>query len=188
MVARRVARRPITIDDYDRMIAAGILHEDERVELLEGEIVCMAAIGLTHSNVVSFLIRWFARRLPESAHVRAQDPIRLPPGSEPQPDLTIVRSATGTHLRMLPGPEDILLLIEVADTSLAYDRDVKLPLYAAAGIAEVWIVDLAGERVLVNRAPRRGRYARRTTVARGGVLTSAAFPALALDELLGPRP
>ncbi|HEY7293448.1 MAG TPA: Uma2 family endonuclease, partial [Dehalococcoidia bacterium] len=127
-------RRRFSVDEYERMIEAGILDEDEHVELLAGEIVCMAPIGSRHANLVSFLLNWFARRLPETVHVRAQDPIRLPPFGEPEPDIAIVRGTLGTYSHAHPTAADILLVIEVADTSLARDRDVKVPLYATAGI------------------------------------------------------
>jgi Uma2 family endonuclease len=188
--AARLERRRFSVDEYDRLIEAGILQEDEHVELLGGEIVCMAPIGIPHANVVSFLLNWFARRLPEAFHVRVQDPIRVPPNAEPEPDLVIVRGPIGTYFRAHPGPADVLLVIEVADTSLAHDRDVKGPLYAAAGIPDYWLLDLTGEQILVQREPKRGRYTRVEAVRRGGTLAPLAFPdlVLPLDELLGPAP
>jgi Uma2 family endonuclease len=180
-------RRRFTIDEYERMIEAGILYEDERVELLEGEIVCIAPIGTPHSGCVDFLNRWFTLHLPPTALVRVQNPIRLEPGSEPQPDICIVRYRADYYRARHPIPEDIFLVIEVADTTLSYDRDVKLPLYAAAGIPEAWIVDLAVGQVLVYWSPRRGRYTRSQVVERDGTLTPRAFPDLHLPaaDLLG---
>lgn len=172
--------RRFSVDEYDRMIALDIVHEGERVELVEGAIVCMAAIGVSHAICLREINWWFSRRLPETLRVRVHDPIRLPPNSEPQPDFVIVsyrpESDAGGH----PGPEDVLLLVEVSDTTLAYDRNRKLPLYAAAGIREVWIVDLAGARVLVFREPRDGRYTTTLTAGRGATLAPLAFPELAL--------
>jgi Uma2 family endonuclease len=185
-----LARRRFSVDEYDRMIEAGILQEDEHVELLGGEIVCMAPIGISHANLVSFLLNWFARRLPEAFHIRVQDPIRLPPKSEPEPDIAIVRGPVGSYSHAHPGPADVLLLIEVADSSLAYDRDVKGPLYAAAGIPDYWLLDLASEQLLVHREPKRGRYTTVEALHRGASVPPLAFPELALplDELLGPAP
>ncbi len=188
--AATLERRRFSVDEYDRMIEAGILQEDEHVELLQGEIVCMAPIGIPHANVVSFLLNWFARRLPETFHVRAQDPIRIPPSAEPEPDLAIVHGPIGTYSAAHPGPAEVLLLIEVADTSLSHDRDVKGPLYAGAGIPDYWLFDLAGEQILVHREPKRGRYTKIDAVRRGDTLAPLAFPDLVvpLDELLGPPP
>ncbi len=109
--AGTLERRRFSVDEYDRMIEAGILQEDERVELLQGAIVCMAPIGSPHAKVVSVLLNWFARRLPETFHVHVQDPIRIPPNAEPEPDLVIVRGPAGTYARAHPGPADVLLLI-----------------------------------------------------------------------------
>ena len=181
-------RRRFTLAEWDAMIAAGLFAKEERIELIEGEILCMAPIGEPHAMCTSCLIYWFSRRLPETAHVRAQDPIRLAI-SAPQPDIAIARGLPQRYYRAHPVPDDILLLIEVASSSLGYDREVKLPLYAAAGIVEVWIVDLDRERVFVYRAPRDGAYTRRTIVRRGGTVTPLAFPELALplDDVLAPR-
>ncbi|HLZ73189.1 MAG TPA: Uma2 family endonuclease [Dehalococcoidia bacterium] len=186
--APALERRRFSIDEYDRMIAAGILCEDERVELLEGAIVCMAPIGVRHVAAVHRLTTRFSRELPDVI-VSVQNPIRLPQGSEPQPDVAILRPREDFYESGLPGPADVLLLIEIADTSLEYDRDVKLPLYAAAGSIEVWIEDLNGERMLVYREPKDGQYTRMQVIERGGTLAPLAFPelTLALDDLLGSR-
>lgn len=197
MVTKRAARpkaavapvrRRFTLAEWDAMIAAGVFDEDERIELIEGEILCMAPIGEPHSMCTSCLNYWFSRRLPETAHVRVQDPVRLA-RSAPQPDIVIAGGLPPRYRRAHPGPDDILLLIEVASSSLGYDREIKLPLYAGAGITEVWIVDLDRERVLVYRAPRDGAYTAQQVVERGGTLTPLAFPALTLllDDVLGPR-
>ena len=198
MVTKRAARpktavapvrRRFTLTEWDAMVEAGIFDEDERIELIEGEILCMAPIGILHAWVVTRLNNWFSRRLPETMLVRVQDPIHLPEHSEPEPDLVIVPAHLAEQGSRHPIPDDIRLLIEVASSSLGFDREIKLPLYAAAGISEVWIVDIDGQRVLVYRAPRRGRYAEQRVVERGGTLTPLAFPelTLTLDDVLGPR-
>ena len=183
------ARRRFTVDEYYRMARAGILHEDDRVELLEGEIVQMAPIGSRHQAWVDYLAEWFITRLVGRAIVRIQGPIRLSSGSEPEPDIALVSPRPDRYTRSHPGPADVFLIVEVADTSLAYDRDVKLPRYAAAGIAEVWIVDLEAEneRVLGYRSPHAGRYQHAATVERGSTLSPQAFPDLILPvgELVG---
>ncbi|MCL6500075.1 MAG: Uma2 family endonuclease [Firmicutes bacterium] len=164
---------------------AGILREDERLELIGGEIIEMAAIGSRHAACVGFFLDWLVRHLPMTAAVRVQDPIRLPPGSEPEPDIAVVRRRADFYATAHPGPDDVLLLIEVADTSLTYDRDVKMPLYAAAGIPELWLVDLTQDRVEVFRDPVDGHYRSVKVLARGDILTPTAFPDLAIpcDEI-----
>jgi Uma2 family endonuclease len=142
-----VKRRRFTVHDYHRMGEAGILHEDDRVELIEGELVEMTAIGTRHFSCVNRLNRLLVMHVGDDAIVSVQNPVRLNEYNEPQPDLTVIRPRD--YLESLPKPEDVLLLIEVSDTTLAYDRGVKLPLYARAGIREVWIVDLLGETQLV---------------------------------------
>lgn len=133
-------------------------------------------------------VRLLGARLPASALLSVQNPIRLPPDAEPQPDLAIVRFRADFYQDGHPGVPDIFLVIEVADTSLTYDRTNKLPRYAAAGIPEVWLADLERERVLVHRAPRGDRYTDVQTVARGGTLTLLACPdlILTLDDVFGP--
>ena len=165
---------------------AGILHEDERVELIDGEIIHMAAMGARHGRCVNDLAEWLIPRLLGRARVTVQTPVRLGLRQEPEPDIAVLRRRPDRYGTALPGPEDILLVIEVADTSLAYDRDVKLLRYAAAGIPEVWIIDLDGARVLVYRRPHAGSYEHTETVARSGALVPEAFPdlALAVAELL----
>ena len=133
--APEVVRRRFTVHDYHRMGEAGILHEDDRVELIEGEIVEMAAISTRHFACVNQLNRLLIRGVGDAAIVSIQDPVRLDECTEPQPDLTVLRLRD--YRESLPMPEDVLLLIEVSNTTLAYDRGVKLPLYARAGIREV---------------------------------------------------
>ena len=182
-----VRRRLFTVDEYECMGRAGILHEDEHVELIDGEIIQMAAMSSRHFRCVMFLTRWLIPRLGDRALVSSQSLVRLPPGTEPEPDIAVLRYRADMYGSAIPSAEDVLLIIEVADTSLVYDRDTKLPLYAAAGIPGVWIVDLEGERVLMYRRPHAGAYKQTETVARGGMLVPEAFPDLALsvDELLG---
>jgi Uma2 family endonuclease len=182
-----VPRRHFTVDEYYCMAKAGVLREDERVELLDGEIIEMSPIGGRHAGCVDDLGEWFILRLAGRAKVRIQNPVRLSSGSEPEPDIALVRPRSDGYRRGHPGPEDVFLIIEVADTTLDYDRDTKLAFYAAAGIPEVWIWDLQGERVLVHRDPHDGQYRRTSVIERGGVLSPEAFPDLELlvDDFLG---
>ncbi len=154
-----VPRHRLTRGDYYRMGEAGILGDSDRVELLEGQLVDMSPIGPRHAivtaNLNALLVTAFAGR----ALVRCQDPVVLDDGSEPQPDFALVQRPWRGYPHTHPGPDDIFLLVEVADSSLDFDRTVKLKLYARAVIREVWIVDLTTDSVLVHRGPSGGEYA-----------------------------
>jgi len=179
-----------TIDDLERMVRAGILREDARVELIEGELLDMNPIGWAHQACVNRLTEALVRSLSGRAIVQPQGPVRLSERSLPQPDLALLRPRPDFYAHGGPGPADVLLLVEVSDTTLAYDRDVKVPLYAQAGISEVWLVDLAGEQVFVFRQPRREGYQEVRTLRPDDTLSPLAFPDIALPvaALLGPAP
>jgi len=134
------------------------LGRDDRVELLEGQLVDMSPIGPRHAIVSGNLIRLLFPAFSDRAQLRCQDPVVLNDGSEPQPDLALVRLPWRGYPHTHPGPDDIFLLIEVADSSLDFDRTVKSELYARAGIRELWIVDLTTDLVLVHRSPSDGGY------------------------------
>ena len=182
---QEVTRRRFTVHEYHRMGEAGILHEDDRVELIEGEIVEMPAIGTRHFSCVNGLTRLLVRGVGDSAIVSVQNPVRLDEHTEPQPDLAVLRARD--YRRSLPGPKDVLLLIEVSDTTLPYDRGVKLPLYARAVIQEVWIVDLSGEVVERHTDPSENSYRHTARMRRGDRIECPALPHLALttDGVLG---
>lgn len=186
----RVLRRRFTVDEYHRMAETGILGEDDRVELIEGEIVEMAPIGSRHAACVIRLIRLFSARPRPDVLVNVQNPIRISEYTEPQPDLTLLRFRPDFYARAHPGPEDVLLLVEVAESSAEYDRQVKLPLYARGGLREVWLVDLEGEAVEVYRGPSSTGYTEVQRRERGQTLAPTAVPdlILAVDEILGPAP
>jgi Uma2 family endonuclease len=168
------ARRPINISSYHRMGDAGIIAPDERVELIDGEIIEMAPIGSGHAGATKWLNRAFGRAIvqhqdgPEPmAIISIQDPLVLGTLSEPEPDVMLLRPKPDLYRDAHPTADDVLLLVEVADSSLSYDRETKLPLYAGHGIAEVWIVDLIGHAVDVYREPTDGAYAVRNRVTEG---------------------
>jgi Uma2 family endonuclease len=173
-------RRPITSAEYQRMIEAGILHEDERVELLEGVIVEMTPIGARHVATIMALERLLRKRVPDEIGISVQSPIQLSDFSEPQPDIVLVRPRDDSYMHALPQPEDVLLLIEVSDTSAAYDRNTKVPLYARAGVGEVWLIDLVAGVVEVFREPRADGYRSVTRPGREESLTPLAIPGLSL--------
>jgi Uma2 family endonuclease len=168
-------RRLLTVDEYHRMGEVGILTEDDRVELIEGELVAMAPIGSEHIAASNSLNRLLVLAVGDHGIVSVGNPVRLNRHSEPQPDFSVLKPRDD-YRKMLPRPEDTLLAVEVANTSLDYDRKVKLALYARSGIPEVWIVNLAANEVEVYRSPVADNY---TVVARAGLsatLTIAAIP------------
>ncbi|WP_448575734.1 Uma2 family endonuclease [Thermomicrobium sp.] len=180
-------RHRFTVDDLERMVRSGILREDARVELIEGELYDMNPIGWAHQACVNRLTELFVRALHGQAIVQPQGPVRLSDRSLPQPDLALLRPRADFYARSGPGPADVLLLVEVSDTTLAYDRDIKVPLYARAGIPEVWVVDLAGGQVLVFRTPMQDGYRDSQVHRPGDRISPQAFPdiSLAVDDLLG---
>lgn len=149
-------RHRLTVEDYHRMGEAGILTEDDRVELIEGELIEMPPIGSRHAYTVDRLNRILVKQVSNERLVRVQNPILMGKYAEPEPDIAIVRNRH--YAEAHPGPEDVLLLIEVADTTLVYDREVKVPLYARHGVPEVWLVDLGSERVEIYLEPTAQGY------------------------------
>jgi Uma2 family endonuclease len=180
-------RRRFNVEDYYRMAEAGILGEDDRVELIEGEIVEMPPIGPAHGGGVTYLNYAFPRLVGGDAILSVQNPVRLSDLSEPVPDLMLLRPRPDFYRESHPGPDDVLLLIEVADRTAAFDRRVKLPLYARAGIREYWIVDLGAGLVEVHREAGPKGYAERTEFRPGDSVAPAAFPdaVLSVGDILG---
>lgn len=150
-------RRALTVEDFHLMGEAGILQPGERVELIEGELLAMAPIGGRHFNAVNLLTEWLVTAVGPNAVVSVQGPVVLKPTSEPQPDLLLLRPECRGR-PVLPGPEDVLLAIEVADTTLRFDRTVKARLYAKHGAPELWIVDVEGQVLLRHLGPSGESY------------------------------
>jgi Uma2 family endonuclease len=169
-------RRRFTRKEYHRMAEAGILGERDRVELIKGEIVEMSPIGPRHSAFVDNLNCLLVRRLSDDVIVRVQGPVALADDTEPEPDLTVLRRRAVPYKDREAWAEDALLVIEVAESSLAYDRSTKPRLYAEAGIPEYWVVDCAAETVEVHRAPGPDGYRDVRLVAGAATLTPQAFP------------
>jgi Uma2 family endonuclease len=182
-----IERRRFTVTEYEWMAHTGTLGEDDRVELIDGEIVEMAPIGPPHSGTVKRLIGLFSATLGDRAVIGAQDPVRLSTRTEPEPDLVLARPRSDFYTLSHPVPDDVLLLVEVSDTSLVYDRDVKMPHYAEAGIAEVWIIDLNDGVLLVHRGPERSEYTEVQTLKPGDQISPLAFPDLTIEltQILG---
>ena len=184
-----IERVLITVDEYDHMIQAGIFSEDVQLELIEGELIKMSSIGSGHASTIRLITRLLYAQASAQAIIAVQDPIRLA-RSEPQPDLALLRPRPDGYKDSHPQPADILLVIEVADTSVDYDRTVKVPLYGRSGIAEVWLFDLIEGVVEVYRNPAATGYRSKQTYAAGDGLTAEALPGLTLSvaEILGLPP
>lgn len=187
MEASAVVRKRFTTVEYLQIAATGIFGEDERYELLEGEIVEMSPLGPQHSAAVTRLTELFYAYRTPPITIRVQDPVRLGDYSVPQPDVAIVNRRDDHYAGGHPEPEDILLLIEVSESSLAYDRNVKLPLYAQAGITEVWLVALLPQVVEVYRAPSEAGYGEKRTLRRGDTIAPLhlAEAQIPVEHILG---
>jgi Uma2 family endonuclease len=174
-------RRRLDVVAYYRMAETGILSDPHRIELIDGEIIDMPAIGSPHAAITNRLARLFTRALSdEVALVSVQSPLRLDAYDEPEPDLMLLRPRPDGYRAGHPGAADVLLLIEVSESSLAYDRSTKLALYAKFGVPEVWIVDLFGAAVEVCREPKGGAYASRERLP-GGLLAPALVRGVTID-------
>ena len=170
-----------TVEEFQRMGETGILTREDRVELIDGQIVRMTPIGPPHAGTVSALLMMLGPVIGDRAVLSAQSPLILDDFSEPEPDLALLKPSVDTYRQRHPRPDDVLLLIEVADTSGAYDRRVKIPLYAQAGISEYWIVDVNRRLVEVRRSPRGDGYASVEELAPGARLSPEAFPDIELE-------
>ncbi len=187
MPADPIILRRFTVRDYYAMADAGILDSDERVELLDGKVVAMSPIGARHADRVSRLAEWLVHHTPGIARVRIQCPVRLDDHSEPEPDIALVDAARDYNAAH-PGPEDVFLVIEISDSTLKKDLRVKVPLYARAGIPEVWVVALEEDRVYVFRDPAGDAYRFEAVVGRGDTIHPPAVPllgAVSVTLLLG---
>jgi Uma2 family endonuclease len=182
--ATGVRRRPLSADEYQQMAELGILDENERIELIGGEMYHMAAIGVRHANAVRVLNRMFNQQIGAVAIIDVQNPIRLDDESLPQPDILVLRDRAYPEL---PTPADTFMVVEVGDSSRDMDRGTKFPRYAAAGIAEAWLVDLVADLIERYSEPRDGLYRQITLACAGDTLSSTVFPQLAIpvDAVLG---
>jgi len=187
-MSHQIARRWFNVDEYYRMAQTGILSEDDRVELIEGEIIQMSPIGSRHAACVGRLTDLLAE-VRDKAIVWVQNPIRIDSYSEPEPDVALLRKRADFYSSSLPTPVDVLLVIEVADTSVEYDRDTKIPLYAGAGIAEALLVNLPGDVIEYYSEPVGGRYQAVRIIQRGESFTSQVVTAvtLSVEQILGER-
>ena len=159
-LAPTIAYHHLTVDDYHKLGEAGILHEDDRVELVEGMLIDMAPIGAGHAGQVNRLVNRLAPAVSGRAIIAPRNPLRLDEFSEPRPDILLLGYRDDFYATAHPRPSDVLLLIEVADTSRAYDRDTKIPLYARHAIPEVWLIDVHDRRMETFLEPAADGYRR----------------------------
>lgn len=184
-MATAVEQRIFSVADYHRMAEVGILTEADRVELIEGRIIVMSPIGSRHAACVKRLNASLSQQASSYVLVSIQDPIQLNDYSEPEPDVALLRPRDDFYATGHPTAEDILLLIEVSDTSEGYDREEKVPLYARSNIPEVWLVSLAKKRVEVFTEPVADIYRQVRYVLPGETLAAQQIPnvQLAVDDL-----
>jgi Uma2 family endonuclease len=187
--AIQVERKKFTVDQYELMISAGVLSEDDRLELIEGEILEILPIGGLHIQVVNRLTRLLVLLVKDQAVVSIQNPIRLG-RSEPQPDVAVLRTDVNDRPAGVPQGGDVLLVIEVADTSVNLDRAIKIPLFGREGVPEAWLVDLTLGSIEVYRGPIPSGYRSKQTLGPGDVLTIEAIPhvRLTVDDIIGQLP
>ncbi len=175
-----------TLDEYHRLTELGFFHEDDRIELIKGEIIEMAAKGTAHETCLRNLLRELPRLVGDRGTLQSQAPIILPDDSEPEPDFAILQNREDNYLSAHPSPGDVLLVMEVADSSIDYDKNVKIPLYAEAGISDYWIFNLFNNQLEACSEPyqdNKGKfgYKNRRIVLPNQVIALPCFPDLSLD-------
>jgi Uma2 family endonuclease len=174
------------VDDYYKMIELGMLEDYEKAEIIEGELIRKMTIGDRHAAIVNFLTRFFVKNVSDDILVSVQNPVRLSDYNEPEPDVTLadLRKYDG---KRHPQPSEIILIVEVSDSTLKYDRNVKLALYAEAEIPEVWIVNLPNDIIEVHQKLSVGIYQLAKIFKRGEILSSEVLPdlSIAAAEILG---
>jgi Uma2 family endonuclease len=184
-----IARWAISVADYHRIHEAGILGEDDRVELIDGEVRVMSPIGTAHAAIVNRYLALLSAQVGQNAIVSVQNPVQVNDTSEPQPDLALLKYRDDFYAKATPTAADVLLIIEVSDTTLAYDRLEKLPRYSLSGIPEVWITDVDGQAVERYTDPQGNQYATKQTFKRGQSISVQALPtvSLSIDSIFGER-
>jgi Uma2 family endonuclease len=178
-----------TVDDYYRMAEVGVLKEDCRVELIDGVIFDIPPIGPEHASSVERACEQLRASFGPGVQVRCQNPVRLGPRAEPEPDVAVVRRRADYYRSGHPTPEDVLLLMEIADSTLAHDRDTKAPMYAAAGIVEYWLVNLVVGEIWVYRDPSQDGFGTMQVLRRDDLIRPISFPdiEIAVSDVLRPR-
>ena len=181
-------KRRFSVEEYHRLAQLGILKEDDKVELIQGEIVEMSPIGPKHASTVIRIVRLLTEIFKETYLISPQNPIQLGTESEPEPDIVILKERVDFYATRHPKAEDVIFIIEVADSTLQYDTAVKLPLYAQAGIAEYWIVELQLHQLIIHTLPNRATYQQRQCFQIGEEVLSPVLPSpIALVDLIGDQ-
>ena len=176
-----IEHRQFTIDDVNQMINAGILAEDEHIELIEGKLVKMSPPGILHAACVDRLTKTLSRQVADDILISVQNPIAIHTHTQPEPDVFLLAPRDDYYTRGRPTPVDVLLLIEVADSSLQYDQATKLPLYAEAGIREVWIVNLPDQAIECYSVPTKQGYRHCERFFAGDTIHPNVMPQVAID-------
>jgi Uma2 family endonuclease len=180
-------KKLFTVDEYHRMAEVGILPEASRFELVRGEIIEMTIPGSPHSGRVNRLTYLFVSRFGQSVIVSGQNPVTLNVQSEPMPDLALLRPRHDFYTSAHPSAEDVLLVVEISDTTVRYDSTVKAALYAEAGIPEYWLLDITRDVLVVRTDPAAGKYRNVQILRRGEAVSPQKLPAasFSIDEILG---
>jgi Uma2 family endonuclease len=183
-------KKLFTVDEYYKIAEAGVLSERAHTELIDGEIIEMSPMGVRHAAAITRANRLFSDAFKDKAEVRVQLPLPIGKFSEPEPDLCLVNPNRPSSETQHPGPGDVFLVLEISDSSLRYDRDVKLPVYAASGVAEVWIEDLPHRTLHVYRDPDGRAYKTVLFFSGEDSVSPLAFPgtAFTVSSLIGPSP
>ena len=182
----QLLRRKFTVEQFHKMAESGILNEDDRVELILGEIIEMAAIGIKHAACRRRLNSFLHQKLGNKVIISIQNSVVLNEFSELQPDVALLKPREDFYASAHPQPKDVFLIIEVADTTIKYDREVKIPLYAQEGVVEVWLIDINLECVEVFREPVNGSYQKVENFGRGDLVIQAFENVnIDVDEILG---
>jgi Uma2 family endonuclease len=173
-------RTRISVNRYQKMVAAGVLNESDRIELIDGDLIDMAPIGPKHAAITARLTKQFVLQVGDEAIVSPGGPVNLGEYSEPQPDVMLLRPRDGDYSEKLPEATDVLLIVEVSDSTLAFDQGAKCTLYARHGVLEYWVIDVEGKRVLVHRDPMHAGYARTLQFSGLDSVTPLLLPAVQL--------
>jgi len=180
-------KRLITVEEYHKMAEAGILSHRDKLELIKGEILHMSPIGSRHQAIVDKMTRLFNRLVMDDAIVRVQGPIQIENWSEPEPDLILLKPQDDFYANHHPTAKEALLLIEVADRSLNFDKELKLPIYAEARIEEYWIINLQDDQIEIHRSPEESIYKNIIIAKNNDFVSCLHFPSISINvnDILG---
>jgi Uma2 family endonuclease len=187
--AVEIKRRRFTVDEYDEMTRIGLFRKNKHIELIEGDLIEMAAMYAPHISTVMRISEVFIERFAKKVNVSIQCPLRLDQHTEPEPDIAVLKRRDDFYIDEKPAAKDALLIVEVADSSLLYDRRIKLPLYGKHGVPEVWIINLRDKVIEASRQPFEKGYRQTTLYQQGDLISAEAFGdiAFSISEMLGKK-